>query len=515
MQKNNTKTLKGNKNKKWTTILIGVAVSISVITVAVLASWMLHNYTRDLLIDNLRERLLSISITQASNISYKDIQQLQTESDWRTPEWQRVVGQLKKTKDENSDIVFMYIFRKLANDSTQMEFVADAGSLNPYANLDTDPGNDVDANGDGEIDPEGADKLQWPGQPYDEAVDIPEAFQAYEGALTAEELYSDSYGEVLTGYAPITDDNGNVVAVLATDIKAGDFVKITRQIATPFGIFVAFLILTILVLALVLIYMLQRESLAKNKIGLLAEDLKKVNDKLEILNKQKTEFVSLASHQLRGPLTAINGYVEMIHAGEYGKITSDTKEALSKVKLASHDLSILVGDYLDVTRIELGKMKYQKEVMSFNTILDQVVTEMTPVIEKASMKLVVDHTKEELLVNVDRNKLKQVMLNLVDNAVKYGGEGVVAIAAKKVEGNKVRFSVTDDGSGIAKEILPTLFHKFTRAPGAQQVNSSGTGLGLFVAKKILDAHKGKIWAESEGVGKGSSFLFDIDIVDKK
>jgi signal transduction histidine kinase len=153
--------------------------------------------------------------------------------------------------------------------------------------------------------------------------------------------------------------------------------------------------------------------------------------------------------------------------------------------------------------------------MSFNTILDQVVTEMTPVIEKASMKLVVDHTKEELLVNVDRNKLKQVMLNLVDNAVKYGGEGVVAIAAKKVEGNKVRFSVTDDGSGIAKEILPTLFHKFTRAPGAQQVNSSGTGLGLFVAKKILDAHKGKIWAESEGVGKGSSFLFDIDIVDKK
>jgi signal transduction histidine kinase len=513
MKQKNEKTTTGSK--KWTVILVGIIVSFCVIAVAVLASWMLHNYTRDLLIDNLRERLLSISITQASNISFRDVQQLQTESDWQKPEWQRVVGQMKKTKDENSDIVFMYIFRKLDNDSTQMEFVADAGSLNPYANLDNNPNNNVDANGDGKIDPEGADKLQWPGQPYDEAIDIPEAFQAYRGALTAEELYSDSYGEVLTGYAPITNDNGNVVAILATDIKAGDFVKITRQISTPFGILVAFLILTILVLALVLIYMLQNETQAKNKIGLLADNLKKVNDQLKILNKQKTEFVSLASHQLRGPLTAINGYVEMIHAGEYGKITSDTKEALSKVKLASRDLSILVGDYLDVTRIELGKMKYNKGVMPFNTIVDQVITEMTPVIEKASMRLVVKHTKDELLVDVDRNKLKQVMINLVDNAVKYGGEGTVTISAEKAEKNKVRFSVSDEGSGIAKEILPTLFHKFTRAPGAQHANSSGIGLGLFVAKKILDAHKGKIWAESEGVGRGSSFLFEIDLSNKK
>jgi len=511
MQKNNNKIVRSNK--KWTTILISIIISFFVIAGAVLASWTLHNYTRDLLIDNLRERLLSISITQASNISYQDIQALQIESDWQKPEWGRVVSQLKKTKDENSDIVFMYIFRKLANDPTQMEFVADAGSLNPYANLDANPNNDVDANGDGEIDPEGADQLQWPGQPYYEAVDIPEAFEAYNGALTAEELYSDSYGEVLTGYAPITDNNGNVVAILATDIKAGDFVKITREISTPFIIFVAFLILTILILALVLISMLQRESSAKNKIGLLAEDLKKVNEKLEILNKQKTEFVSLASHQLRGPLTAINGYVEMIDAGDYGEITPETKDALSKVKLASHDLSILVGDYLDVTRIELGKMKYEMENMSLNTVVDQVVAEMTPVIEKSSMKLVVKKSDNELLVNIDRNKLKQVMLNLVDNAVKYGGQGSITIGSEKV-GEKAQFIVSDEGSGISKDVLPTLFAKFVRAPSAQQINSSGTGLGLFVAKKILDAHEGKIWAESDGIGKGSTFSFDIDLAKK-
>src|SRR3989338_10982496 len=115
-----------------------------------------------------------------------------------------------------------------------MEFVADADSINPYANTSEDPSMFVDVNRDGKIEPDGPDKLQWPGQDYPEAIDIPEAFEAYSGALTAAELYEDSYGQVLTGYAPIKDANGNTVAVLATDIKADDFFTVTRQTLYPF-----------------------------------------------------------------------------------------------------------------------------------------------------------------------------------------------------------------------------------------------------------------------------------------
>lgn len=499
---------KNKLNKPWFLVLVGATISITVLVIAAGASWILHNYTRDLLIDNLRERLLSISITQASNISAEDLDKLQKESDWSKPEWRKVVNQLRKTKEENSDIVFMYIFRKTAEDSSQMEFVADAGSINPYANLDNNPKNDVDANGDGLIDPEGADKLQWPGQPYPEAVEIPEAFMAYDSALTAEELYEDSYGQVLTGYSPIKDKEGNVVAVLATDIKADDFLKITKQISTPFGVFVSFLVVIIIILATVLIYMLQKELRAKNRISKLAANLKKANDKLEMLDEQKTEFVSLASHQLRGPLTAINGYIDLIRDGDYGEISKEVKETLGKVQHATDDLVQIVGDYLDVSRIELGKMKYTYEDFSFRDMVEEVSQEMTPVLDKANLKLEVELSDEDLIVYADRNKLKQVALNLVDNSIKYSEKGVIKIIAN---GNpkKAVFSVKDQGKGIEPGQVDNIFAKFVRAPGSNKFNAAGTGLGLFIAKEIIGNHKGKIWAESEGLGKGSTFSFEV------
>jgi hypothetical protein len=187
--------------KLRTLVVIGSLVALAAVSIATLSAWFLYNHTINLLTQNLRERLLSISITQAANISTTNLEALQEEKDWIKPEWTDVVTRLKKAKDSNDSIVFMYIFRKTKADPMQMEFVADAESIYPYANTDDYPSNDVDANKDGVIEADGADKLQWPGQPYPEAVDIPEAYAAYDGALTAAELYEDAYGQVLTGYA--------------------------------------------------------------------------------------------------------------------------------------------------------------------------------------------------------------------------------------------------------------------------------------------------------------------------
>src|SRR3989338_4526545 len=134
-----------------------------------------------------------------------------------------------------------------------MEFVADADSINPYANTSEDPSMFVDVNRDGKIEPDGPDKLQWPGQDYPEAVDIPEAFAAYKGPLTSEELY--------------TDDYGNVVAVLATDIKAEDFFTLTRQTLQPFLIFIGFLVLIISILVIIIIYICRASTISLERLN--------------------------------------------------------------------------------------------------------------------------------------------------------------------------------------------------------------------------------------------------------
>ena len=242
--------------------------------------------------------------------------------------------------------------------------------------------------------------------------------------------------------------------------------------------------------------------------------LEAANKKLTFLDKQKTEFVSLASHQLRGPLTAINGYVELLIGGDYGEINQSISEPLKKIQTATRDLSVLVGDYLDVTRIELGKMKYNFDSVSLSEMAFEVVYELEPVMQKHQLELTVKISDQECLVHADRNKIKQVMVNLVDNAIKYSNNGSITISVSiNDHTKKVMFSVMDTGPGINPEILPILFDKFVRAPGAEQANSAGTGLGLFVAKKIISEHGGRIWAESEGLGKGATFSFELDLLE--
>ena len=469
---------------------LGGFVVVIVLVGAIAASFLLYQRTVDLLTENLRERLLSVSTTQAANISAENLAALQEEADWQKPEWQRVVSRLKKAKDSNPGIVFMYIFRKTAEDPSQMEFVADAESINPYANSDEDPNNDVDANGDGIIDPEGADYLQWPGQPYDEAVDIPETFAAYDGPLTAAELYEDSYGQVLTGYAPITDDAGNVVAILATDIKADDFLTVTRQTLYPFLAFIVFLISIILILAVTLIYLWKRRA-----------------DSFAELDRLKDEFLSVAAHQLRAPLTAMRGYASLIVEGNYGAIAEPLKEPLYRIMESGRNMANAIEDYLNVSRIEQNRMKYERSNFDLNQLAKTVVDEQSPVASRRGLSLTIS-TTEPVKVNADIGKIKQIMTNLTDNAIKYTTHGTVVLSVSKV-GNKARFMVADTGTGIAADDIPKLFSKFSRARDANKVNTTGTGLGLYVAKQLIDGHKGRVWVESDGIGKGSRFYFEI------
>jgi signal transduction histidine kinase len=258
----------------------------------------------------------------------------------------------------------------------------------------------------------------------------------------------------------------------------------------------------------------RRETLLRERAEGLSKNLEIANLRLLELDKQKTEFVSLASHQLRGPLTAIKGYASMLNEGDYGQLPISAMEILGRIQKSSHDMAVLITDYLDVTRIELGKVKYQPERFSLRDLLAEVEKELAPNVPKESLTLTIEEGADPRFVYADRNKIKQVVMNLIDNAVKYTPKGEVRATLTRNEGY-ARLEVKDNGVGINKTSLPHLFQKFSRAQNASKSNIRGTGLGLYIAKTIADHHRGRISATSEGEGKGSTFTFELPLADEQ
>ena len=244
--------------------------------------------------------------------------------------------------------------------------------------------------------------------------------------------------------------------------------------------------------------------------SVLDQQLKEANDKLKELDKQKTEFVSIASHQLRSPLTAIKGYSSLILEGSFGPISDKVKEAVDVVFQSSQKLVLVIEDFLDITRIELGKMKYEMNKVDLQEIVSQVVNELRHSVESHDLELKYKPDTKKYWILGDKGKISQVVGNMIDNAMKYTKEGTISVLVSNEKGN-IRLMVKDTGVGIPPDIISKLFQKFARAKDASKVNITGTGLGLFVAKQIVDAHKGKIWAESEGLGKGSTFIVEFPV----
>ncbi len=255
-------------------------------------------------------------------------------------------------------------------------------------------------------------------------------------------------------------------------------------------------------------------QLEKSKLRLEETNLKleQSNDKLKELDKLKTEFLSLASHQIRSPLTAINGYASMVLDGSFGDVNVKAKEAVDKIFQSSNHLTLLVEDFLNVSKIESGGMKYEMEVFNLPEMVSDMAKELSITAEKKGLKLIYNEDNEKVAkINGDKNKLRQVILNFIDNSMKYTKEGQINVILKK-NGNKVTVGIKDTGVGIPLEIQPELFKKFSRGEGAK-MNTGGSGLGLYLAKAIVEAHKGIVKIESEGAGKGSTFSIELDTVE--
>jgi len=275
----------------------------------------------------------------------------------------------------------------------------------------------------------------------------------------------------------------------------------------------ALLLVLVSIFGLLIVKGVYKEVAQREHIEMLAVDLEKANQRLTELNRQKSEFVSFATHQLRAPLTAMKGWGSLLLEGELGQLPTKAKEGIERIYDSVNTMVNVVDDYLNISRIELGTMKYTFETMDLKTLIEDVVAELKPTIEKKGLKFTftVENDDVDFRTTADRDKMKQVIINLIDNSVKYTPSGSVctSLAFDKLR-NVIIYTIKDTGIGIAPDVLPLLFQKFTRANNANRVNIKGTGLGLYVAKEIVDSHHGKLYAESAGEGRGSTFVLEVE-----
>ncbi len=223
-----------NKIKRINILQAAVPIAIALALTA-LIFWKINQIN----LQKLQIQVLSIAKNASENFDVSDLRALQSADDYKKPEWQRVVNQLLDIRLKNRGVLFAYIYRE-NTEKSHLEFVADSHSINPFANLDADPSNDIDANNDGLLEPDGPDKLQWPGQDY---PNPPES--ALEGLKHVEvsRSYEDAWGAVISGYSPIVDDKGVVQAVLAIDVDSKQISLLTNREIKPFYVFIVILLI--------------------------------------------------------------------------------------------------------------------------------------------------------------------------------------------------------------------------------------------------------------------------------
>ncbi len=239
-------------------------------------------------------------------------------------------------------------------------------------------------------------------------------------------------------------------------------------------------------------------------------ELQQANAHLKQLDTAKSEFLSIASHQLRTPISAVKGYLSMLLEGDFGKLQPEQTKIITDVFESSSRLARLINIFLNVSRIESGRFKLTLAPTDMNTIVEGVVKELQQQAKIKNLKLILELPKKPVMINVDSDKIREVVLNLIDNAIKYTQQGSITIS-QELRPNEFHFQTKDTGMGILPEEVGGLFKKFVRGTGVAQVNTQGSGLGLYIAQRVVGEHGGKIWVESEGVGKGSTFQFTLPL----
>ena len=282
------------------------------------------------------------------------------------------------------------------------------------------------------------------------------------------------------------------------------------------------LFLLFVVFGIFLARSVRKEIKQREEIASMAEDVKrayviekKAKEELEKLDKFKDQFLMTTQHNLRTPLTSMMGYSDLLLKGFFGKQNKKTTEVIQKFQALTQGMIRMVNNFLDMAQFQLGKsVVILKPGVDVLELMNEIIQELQFKAESKGVYVKLEKPEKIFTIEADREKLKAAIFNIVDNAVKYTEKGGVDITIK--DHDAVKIIVKDTGIGIKKEKLPTIFEDmFERSEEAKKVTSLGSGVGLYLSGQIIKAHNGKVWADSEGVGNGSTFHIELPIINEK
>jgi signal transduction histidine kinase len=228
---------------------------------------------------------------------------------------------------------------------------------------------------------------------------------------------------------------------------------------------------------------------------------------------ERREFVSTVSHELRTPLTSMKMYTDMLGEGDAGELNEKQQRLVDNMKSTVDRLSRMVDDLNDVSLLEAGRFSLQIESLDVVELVASAIEISEPIFSERGMTVRIDRPVGPVIVDVDRERMFQVMLNLLNNSAKYAEKGTEAtVTISTTSPNEVRVAVADKGPGIEPDELETVFESFYRSKSARRTRVPGSGLGLSIARGLVEAQGGKIWAESR-IGEGSTFIFTLPLAE--
>jgi len=247
----------------------------------------------------------------------------------------------------------------------------------------------------------------------------------------------------------------------------------------------------------------------QEKIDDATKRLQRTNEKLKTLDETKDEFISMASHQLRTPLTSVKGYLSMVLEGDAGETTEMQHKLLDQAFTSSQRMVYLIADLLNVSRLHTGKFVIEPVATNLADVIEGEVRQLQNTAKSRGLELTYTKPEQFPKLMLDETKIRQVIMNFMDNAIYYTpSDGHIQVVLKETE-KAIEYTVTDDGIGVPKNERHHLFTKFYRAGNAKKARPDGTGLGLFMSKKVIIAQGGNLIFTSQE-GKGSTFGFSFE-----
>ncbi len=472
-QKKETASTAGT-NIRTKSYLLLLTASILAIGITVI----LYRQTQDIMEKQLKTGLIGIVTTGSLKFEPKDLNSITNADAINTPAFLKVTRDLQILRNYNPNIKFAYLLRPASGKI--FRFIADADSMDPNAK--------IDLNHDGVVNDE--DALVWPGDEYDVSDNLELGIDATSYPTTDKEPVLDQWGATLSAYAPIKL-HGETIAILGIDVDVSDYLSLIRQTLIPFVLFVIFLFLLLCVLTVFLV------NIWRSRVTILHE-----------IDRQKDELLSIVSHQLATPVSSVKWYLEMLLDGDVGVLSKEQQEYLNTMQSVTYNLADLVSMILDVSRIQLGKMKVDLQPLDLNEFFKEILSVIEPKAQEKQQNFDVHIPKDLPTVMLDKRLTRMTVENLLSNAVKYTpAKGSVAWNVER-HGDMLSITVQDTGCGIPEKDQKKIFGKLFRASNTGSID--GNGFGLYVAKGAIEAQGGKIWFESKE-NDGTTFFVEFPL----